>query len=38
MDYAVGSDPVCVNVFVKTYLEGWKEGVSDFWAQIKDKI
>lgn len=38
MDYAVGSDPVSVNVFVKTYLEGWKEGVSEFWEQVKDKI
>lgn len=38
MDYAVGSDPVCVNEFVKTYLDGWKEGVVDFWNQIKDKI
>jgi predicted CopG family antitoxin len=38
MDYAVGSDPVCVNEFVKTYIDGWKEGVKDFWQEIKEKL
>ncbi|MEW6078349.1 MAG: hypothetical protein AB1724_11085 [Thermodesulfobacteriota bacterium] len=38
MDYAVGTDPVCINEFARTFLEGWKEGVNEFWSQIKDKI
>jgi hypothetical protein len=38
MDYAVGTEPVCINEFAKTFLEGWKEGVNEFWSQIKDKI
>ncbi|MFP4038956.1 MAG: hypothetical protein ACLFS7_00320 [Desulfosudaceae bacterium] len=38
MDYAVGSDPVCVNEFVKTYLEGWKEGVGEFWEEVRERL
>jgi len=38
MDYAVGNDPVCVNEFVRIYLDGWKEGVSELWAEVRDRL
>ncbi|OQX63910.1 MAG: hypothetical protein B5M56_01320 [Desulfococcus sp. 4484_241] len=38
MDYAVGSDSLCLNEFAKTYISGWKEGVSEFWQEIRDKL
>lgn len=37
MDYAVG-DPSCVNAFVKTYIDGWKEGVQEFWNEVAERL